>query len=164
MLRQKFIDRLRNKYQTGGVYGAATTTGASKSGLASLLTSTDMIEKPTTEYLKQVGKTPVKNFLPENGTGGIMIEKNGQPIVAGFIYETNSASILLEWIVSNPDYRDGDRQQAVEMLIIEAEKRTKELGYSYMFTIGRNKNLIETHRKLGWHVDDKPSHEIIKKL
>ena len=107
---------------------------------------------------------PSKDFLPDNGTGGLMIEKNGLPIVAGFIYETNSASILLEWIISNPDYRDEDRQQAVEMLIIEAEKRTKELGYSYMFTIGRNKNLIETHRKLGWHVDDKPSHEIIKKL
>ena len=108
--------------------------------------------------------TPTKEFLPANGTGGIMIEKDGKSIVAGFIYETNSASILLEWIISNPDYRDKDRQQAVEMLIIEAERKTKELGYNYMFTIGRNKNLIETHRKLGWHVDDKPSHEIIKKL
>ena len=108
--------------------------------------------------------TPSKDFLPENGTGGIMIEKNGEPIVAGFIYETNSASVLLEWIISNPDYRDKDRQQAIEMLITEAERKTKELGYNYMFTIGRNKNLIETHRKLGWHVDDKPSHEIIKKL
>ena len=108
--------------------------------------------------------TPTKEFLPANGTGGIMIEKDGKSIVAGFIYETNSASILLEWIISNPDYRDEDRQQAVEMLIIEAERKTKELGYNYMFTIGRNKNLIETHRKLGWHVDDKSSHEIIKKL
>ena len=107
---------------------------------------------------------PGKDFLPKNGTGGLMIRKNGIPIIAGFIYETNSASILLEWIISNPDYRDEDRQQAVEMLIIEAERKTKELGYNYMFTIGRNKNLIETHRKLGWHVDDKPSHEIIKKL
>ena len=53
MLRQKFIDRLRKKYQTGGT----------SSGIGPLLASTDMIEKPTTEYLKQIGKTPVKNFL-----------------------------------------------------------------------------------------------------
>ena len=107
---------------------------------------------------------PSKDFLPNNGTGGIMIEKNNKPIVAGFIYETNSASVLLEWIVSDPEYRDNDRREAVELLIMEAEKSTKALGYNYMFTIGRNKRLIDTHKKLGWFVDDKPSHEITKKL
>ena len=108
--------------------------------------------------------TPGKDFLPENGTGGLMVEKDGTPIIAGFIYKTNSSSVLLEWIISNPDYREKDRKQAVELLITEAEKLTKELGYKYMFTIGRNKQLIETHKKLGWFVDDKPSHEITKKL
>ena len=107
---------------------------------------------------------PSKDFLPENGTGGIMIEKDNIPIVAGFIYATNSASVLLEWIISNPNYRDRDRKKAIEMLITEAEELTKKMGYKYMFTIGRNKHLIETHRKLGWFVDDKPSHEITKKL
>jgi len=107
---------------------------------------------------------PSKDFLPDNGTGGIMVEKNNKPIVAGFIYETNSASVLLEWIVSDPEYRDNDRREAVELLITEAEKSTKALGYNYMFTIGRNKRLIETHKKLGWFVDDKPSYEITKKL
>jgi hypothetical protein len=33
-----------------------------------------------------------------------------------------------------------------------------------MFTIGRNKHLINTHKKLGWFVDEEPSHEIIKNL
>ena len=107
---------------------------------------------------------PSKDFLPDNGTGGLMVEKNGRPIVAGFIYKTNSSSVLLEWIVSDPEYRDNDRSQAVELLITEAEKTTKKLGYNYMFTIGRNKRLIETHKKLGWFVDDKSSHEITKKL
>ena len=108
--------------------------------------------------------TPGKDFLPANGTGGIMIERNEECIAAGFLYKTNSNVIILEWIVSNPKYRDTDRQDAIEMLITEAEKLTKKMGYQYMFTIGRNKNLIETHRKLGWSIDDKPSHEITKKL
>lgn len=107
---------------------------------------------------------PSKDFLPDNGTGGIMIEKDGLPIVAGFIYKTNSSCVLLEWIVSDPEYRADDRGQAVELLITEAEKLTKDLGYNYMFTIGRNKRLIETHKKLGWFVDGEPSHEITKKL
>ena len=37
---------------------------------------------------------PPKGFLPDNGTGGFMVEKNGIPIVAGFIYETNSDGVL----------------------------------------------------------------------
>tara|TARA_R100000458_G_C8205213_1_gene194481 strand:+ start:437 stop:919 length:483 start_codon:yes stop_codon:yes gene_type:complete len=105
---------------------------------------------------------PPRDFLPDNGKGGLMIEKNGKPIVAGFLYQTNSKGILLEWIISDPKYRDEDRNDAVERLIIEAEKSAKVMGYIYMFTIGRQKNLIEKHRKLGWMVDDKPSHEITK--
>ena len=31
-----------------------------------------------------------KDFLPENGTGGLIVEKNKTPIVAGFLYKTNS--------------------------------------------------------------------------
>ena len=107
---------------------------------------------------------PAKDFLPENGTGGIIIEKDGIPIVAGFIYITNSATTLLEWIVSNPDYKEPDRKLAIEMLITEAENLTKESGYNYIFSVGRSKHLITTHKKLGWFVDDKPSYEITKKL
>tara|TARA_R100000329_G_scaffold148655_1_gene137797 strand:+ start:188 stop:649 length:462 start_codon:yes stop_codon:yes gene_type:complete len=105
-----------------------------------------------------------KDFLPENGTGGIMVEKDGIPIVAGFLYCTNSATVILEWIVSNPKYKDKDRKQAIEMLIKEAEKVSKETGYKYMFSIGRNKHLIETHKKLDWFVDDNPSYEITKTI
>ena len=107
---------------------------------------------------------PSQDFLPDNGTGGLIVEKDGEPIVAGFIYETNSSSVLLEWIISNPEYRYNDRGQAVELLITEAEKLSKTLGYNYMFTIGRSKQLMETHKKLGWFVDGEPSHEITKKL
>jgi hypothetical protein len=48
---------------------------------------------------------PPKEFLPDNGKGGFMVEKNNQPIVAGFLYTTNSKAALLEWIVSNPKGR-----------------------------------------------------------
>ena len=49
--------------------------------------------------------TPAQDFLPDNATSGLMIEKNNIPIVAGFLYFTNSSAVLLEWIVSNPDYK-----------------------------------------------------------
>tara|TARA_R110002012_G_scaffold93710_6_gene227373 strand:+ start:291 stop:707 length:417 start_codon:yes stop_codon:yes gene_type:complete len=102
--------------------------------------------------------------LPENGECGFMVEKNNKPIVSAFLYLTNSNVALLEWIVSNPDYREDDRKEAIELLIIEAEKACKEMGVASIFSLGRNKHLMETHKKLGWQIDKKPSYEIIKIL
>ena len=109
-------------------------------------------------------QNPPKEFLPNNGTGGLMVYKDDALIVAGFLYFTNSSGVLLEWIVSNPEYRDKDRKQAIELLINGAENVSKKLGYKYMFTIGRNKHLIDIHKKLNWKVDKKPSYEIIKNI
>ena len=107
---------------------------------------------------------PPKSFLPDNGKGGFMVEKDGKPICAGFIYLTNSDAVLLEWIVSDPEYRENDRKDALELLITGAEAACKEIGKKHMFTIGRNRHLIDTHKKLGWSIDPDPSHEIIKKI
>jgi len=107
---------------------------------------------------------PAKSFLPNNGTGGLMVEKNTKPIVAGFLYFTNSDAVLLEWIVSDPEYREADRKDAIELLINTAEQLCKNENKKYMFTIGRSKHLIEMHKKLGWFVDKKPSYEIVKNI
>ena len=73
--------------------------------------------------------TPIpKNFLPDNGTGGIMIEKENKPIVAGFMYNTNSDAVVVEWIVSNPEYKNKDRKQAVELLLNTIEAVCKQQG------------------------------------
>jgi len=107
---------------------------------------------------------PPKSLLPDNGKGGIMVEKEGKPIVAGFLYITNSDAVLLEWVVTDPEYRSKDRKDALELLISSAEATCKGLGKKHIFTIGRNKHLIETHKKLGWTVDSDPSYEIIKNV
>ena len=86
-----------------------------------------------------------KEMLPDNGECGFIVEKNGEPIVSAFLYLTNSTG-------------------AIELLLGGAEKFCKGLGVTYIFSIGRNKNLMKTHEKLGWHVDKKPSHEIIKNI
>ena len=107
-------------------------------------------------------QNPPKDFLPDNGTGGFMVEKDNVPIVAGFMYFTNSKGVLLEWIISNPSYRDDDRQDAIEFLILTCEEYVKANGKKYIFNIGRNKHLMDTFKKLEYNVDTKASYEIIK--
>ncbi len=105
-----------------------------------------------------------KDFLPDNGTGGFVVEKEGIMIVAGFVYVTNSKAVLLEWIISNPEYREDDRDMAITSFIKAIEMVIKEWGYKYIFSIGRTKALIEKHKELGYHVDKEPSYEIVKIL
>ena len=107
---------------------------------------------------------PPKDFLPDNGTGGLIIEKNNIPIAAGFLYFTNSAAVLLEWIISNPEYKEKDRKEAIETLIQSAEIFCKNNNKKYMFSIGRNKSLINIHKKLNWSIDEKASYEITKQI
>ena len=109
-------------------------------------------------------QNPPREFLPNNGTGGLMVYKDDTLIVAGFLYFTNSTGVLLEWIVSNPEYKENDRQEAIELFINTAERMCKEEGKKQIFSIGRNKSLIKIHKKLGWTVDSDPSYEIIKNI
>ena len=120
----------------------------------------DEDHKTISKWWKQ-WKWPIipKENLPPTG---LMVEKNGVSIVSCYIYITNSTGALLEWVVSNPDYRDKDRQQAIELLITTAENILKKQGVTYIFSIGRNKHLIDTHKKLGLYLEQKPSYEMTK--
>jgi len=109
-------------------------------------------------------KTPPRDFLPDNGLNGLMVEKGDTPILAGFLYTTNSKCVLLEWIISDPDYRESDRQDALQLLIQGAENVCKSQGYKYMFFVGKHNNLINTFESLGWNVDRTPSYELIKTI
>lgn len=106
-------------------------------------------------------QAPPKTFLPDTG---FIVEKNNIGIVAGYVYMTNSKAALLEWIISNPEYRESDRKDAITLLIQAVERVLSDQGIKHVFTIGRHKSLINLHKKLGWLVDEKPSYEIIKNL
>jgi len=105
-----------------------------------------------------------RHMLPDNGKSGYMVEKDGELIVCGFLYLTNSKIAWLEWIVSNPDYREKDRKDAIEMLINHVEKDSVTLGITHILSLTKSKSLLDTHEKLGWGVDRTPSYEIIKKI
>lgn len=105
-----------------------------------------------------------KELLPLEGMGGLMVYKNETLIAAGFLYLSNSKVAWLDWIVSNPEYREIDRKDALAFLISNLEEVAKQQGYSIIISIARNKSLIETHRKLGYTIDETPSYEISKKI
>jgi|TARA_R110000744_G_C19161057_1_gene540490 hypothetical protein len=107
---------------------------------------------------------PSQSILPENGTGGLIVEKNGLAIIAGFIYTTNSKIGWMEWIVSNSEYRESDRKEATALLISGLEHVAKISGCEAVISIGKNKSLMKVHESLGYTIDKTPSFEISKKI
>ena len=53
---------------------------------------------------------PPKDFLPENGEGGVIIFDEEVPVCAGFMYATNSKVAWIEFVISNKNY-DRKRNQ-----------------------------------------------------
>jgi hypothetical protein len=105
-----------------------------------------------------------KDLMPLDGLGGLIIEKEGKPIASGFLYLTNAKVAWAEWIVSDPEYREHDRIDALKLIVEGLEKVAIQAGCTIILSVGRNKGLLNIHKELGYTVDDNPSYEISKKI
>lgn len=107
---------------------------------------------------------PAQEFLPENGNGGLMVSKNGVNICVGFIYYTNSKIAWLEYVVSNPNYKEKDRTVAIEYLIYCMANLIQDTGYKAIFTSVKNENLIKRFENVGFSKGTNNTTEMILKL
>jgi len=107
---------------------------------------------------------PTKEMLPMNGIGGLIVECDNAPIVAGFLYLTNSKVAWMEWIISDKNYREKNKKEAVALLISSLEQVAKNTGAGVILSVTQNKSLLNIHEELGFTVDKNPSHEISKKI
>lgn len=107
---------------------------------------------------------PPRDFLPQNGTGGVMIEKDGKQVVAGFIYLTNSAVAWSEFIISNFDYKEPDRHEAIKFLISELSSIAKDCGVKYVYTVVKNQSLQKLYQEIGYTNGSQKVNEMFLKL
>tara|TARA_R110000868_G_scaffold256147_2_gene512841 strand:- start:113 stop:526 length:414 start_codon:yes stop_codon:yes gene_type:complete len=107
---------------------------------------------------------PVKDLLPENGNGGIMVSKDGVDICAGFLFLTNSKTAWSEYIISNFEYRDEDRSEAIEFLINTLSYIAKDRGYTYVYVSLKNNPLIDRYTNCGYVKGSTGCTEMIKIL
>lgn len=108
---------------------------------------------------------PKKDFLPDDGKGGIIVYDGEIPIIAGFIYITNSKVSWVDWIISNKEYKIKEkRAEAKKMLIESLANICKNSGSKYGYALIKNKALIKTYQDLGWSKGDVYTSEMIKLL
>jgi hypothetical protein len=107
---------------------------------------------------------PVKEFLPNDGTGGFMVSKDGVDICAGFVYFTNSKLAWCEFIVSNINYKEEDRGEALEYLINSLCQSCKEEGYKSVWVCLTHNSLISKYENCGFIKASESCTEMIKFL
>jgi len=109
--------------------------------------------------------SPDRDFLPEDGIGGLIITDGDIPVCAGFIYNTNSKVAWIDWIVSNKQYRvKGKRKEAILLLIDSLTNICKSTSHKYIFSNNNNRFLVDYFVENGYIVGCKNSVELIKKF
>tara|TARA_R100000900_G_scaffold136302_1_gene114220 strand:- start:761 stop:1171 length:411 start_codon:yes stop_codon:yes gene_type:complete len=110
-------------------------------------------------------EAPVKDFLPDEGKGGLIVYEDKIPVCAGFIYMTNSKVAWVDWIISNKDYTDRVNRKAALALLIDALTRVAQsAGNKFTYALIKHDGLIKTYEELGYIQGDSYNKEMIKVL
>lgn len=105
---------------------------------------------------------PPIEMLPDSG---VIVNKDGVDICAGFIYFTNSKTCWIEFIVSNPNVRQKeDRREAITNVIDVLCSIGKNNGYTIAYTSLKNESLQNKYLECGFVEGSKNCNEYIKRL
>lgn len=108
---------------------------------------------------------PQRDFLPNDGKGGIIVYDQDTPICAGFMYLTNSKVAWVDWIISSKQYtKKPHRKDAIKLLVSSLTGICKSTGSKYVYALIKSRNLIETYQELGYIKGDTYTGEMIKVL
>lgn len=107
---------------------------------------------------------PAKELLPDDGRGGLLLLVDDIPVCAGYIFFTNSKFAWIEFIVSNPEYRENDRAVLLQHLINELTEIAKSKGYLVAYTSLKKESLIEHYEACGYSKGSTGTVEMIKVL
>lgn len=117
-------------------------------------------------WWKEWGWEPAqRDFLPDNGKGGIMVLDGDEPVCAGFIYTTNSKVAWVDWIISNKEYRKKpERSEAIKLLVETLTNICRNTGHKYTYALIKHPGLQDTYKELGYVLGDGYIGELIKVL
>ena len=124
-------------------------------------------------YKKYGQEAPARDFLPgaypvegehetkRDGLGGFVVCKDNHPIAAMWLWLTNSKTAIPAVVISDKDYKDTDRSEALQLLIDFTTDFAEQMGFKYAFAWAKKGILLEKYLETGYRADDTPSYELI---
>ena len=108
---------------------------------------------------------PQRDFLPNDGKGGVIVYDEDVPVCAGFMYITNSKVAWVDWIISNKQYtKKPQRKDAIKLLVSTLTDICKTTGSKYSYALIKNESLINIYEDLGYIQGSTYTKEMIKIL
>jgi len=108
-------------------------------------------------------EAPSRDFLPQDGQGGVMVWDGDTPVCAGFLYNTNSKVAWVDWIISNKEYKES-RKEALSILIQTLTSVAKNLDNKFAYALIKHNGLIGVYEQQGYSTGDSYNKEMIKVL
>lgn len=104
--------------------------------------------------------------VPEDhlSKNGIVVYHGDVPACAAWIYQTDSAFALLEWVIANPEVRKAARHDSLNFLLKSCLEGAQKLGFKTIFTTARNESLMTRMTKNGFQITDKGMTNLIAPL
>ena len=93
---------------------------------------------------------------------GFIVEEDEVGLCAGFVYRTDSAFALFEWIVGNPEADKDKRREGLDLLIKTASLYIKEEGFSLVLTMTKHPSFITRLENHGFQETDHGMTHLVK--
>ena len=108
---------------------------------------------------------PKRDFLPDNGKGGIIVFDQDVPVCAGFMYINNSKAAWVDWIISNKEYtKKPQRKDAIKLLVSSLTSICEKAGNKYIYALIKSESLINIYQDIGYIKGSTYTTEMIKIL
>ena len=85
---------------------------------------------------------------------GFVIYFDQIPVIAGWLYKSDSAFAHLEWIVANPEVRGFRRSECFKALVDRVKRAANEMGFKSIITSVQNRSLIKRLKSSDFTVTD----------
>ena len=93
-----------------------------------------------------------QDFLSKTG---LLIYEGDVPRAAIWLYRTDSAVMMAEWLVTNPENTARQSYAAVKKLLEDVKLIADSAG-AYLMTFLQDQSLIKNFEKQGFHIEEKP--------
>ena len=105
---------------------------------------------------------PSKNILPNTG---LVLNINGEDVVCGFVYFSNSDLCWIEFIVSSPNVKDKQvREEMIKAMINKLCDVASDAGYSVAYTSLKHEGLQNKYLECGFVEGSRNCNEYIKNI
>ena len=106
-------------------------------------------------YLGYNRAKPLLKNLPNNGLGGLILEKD-KPIAVAYIYTTNSSMGYIDFLMSDPNYKGKDRYDIILELFKACTQEAYDLGCETVWAQSSIKGVTKRAKEIGWTVWGEP--------